>query len=135
MVVFFQKNKIISFGLFEQINTKIIFVRIFIIFLTIGILTTWSRIVNFSYVLILISFLIYSKISFKKYINPLSTIILFILVVLTGIGNAKLGLPVFGNAKLVERYAETSIVGEAGRLALHKFGFTQFKEFWLFDKI
>ena len=80
MVVFFQKNKTTSFGLFEQINTKIIFVRIFIIFLTIGMLTTWSRIVNFSYVLVLISFLIYSKISFKKYINPLSTIILFILV-------------------------------------------------------
>ena len=127
MVVFFQKNKITSFGLFEQINTKIIYIRIFIIFLTIGILTTWSRIVNFSYVLVLISFLIYSKISFKKYINPLSTIILFILLFDILI----LGL-VFGNAKLVERYAETSIVGEAGRLALHKFGFTQFKEFWLF---
>ena len=42
-----------------------------------------------------------------------------------------LGL-VFGNAKLVERYAETSIMGEAGRIGLHKFGLTQFKEFWLF---
>ena len=90
-------------------------------------LTTWSRIVNFSYVLVLISFLLYSKISFKKYINPLSTIILFILLFDILI----LGL-VFGNSKLVERYAETSIMGEAGRLALHKFGFTQFKEFWLF---
>jgi len=127
MVVFFQKNKITRFGLFEQVNTKIIYVRIFIIFLTIGILTTWSRIVNFSYVLVLISFLIYSKISFKKYINPLSTIILFILVFDILI----LGL-VFGNAKLVERYAETSIMGEAGRIGLHQFGFTQFKEFWLF---
>jgi len=127
MVVFFQKNKITSFGLFEQINTKIIYIRIFIIFLTIGILTTWSRIVNFSYVLVLISFLIYSKISFKKYINPLSTIILFILLFDILI----LGL-VFGNAKLVERYAETSIMGEAVRIGLHQFGFTQFKEFWLF---
>ena len=127
MVIFFQKNKTTSFGLFEQINTKIIFVRIFIIFLTIGILTTWSRIVNFSYVLVLISFLIYSKISFKKYINPLSTIILFILLFDILI----LGL-VFGNAKLVERYAETSIIGEAGRVGLQEFGLTQFKEFWLF---
>ena len=42
-----------------------------------------------------------------------------------------LGL-VFGNAKLVERYAETSIMGEAGRIGLHQFGFTQFKKFWLF---
>ena len=42
-----------------------------------------------------------------------------------------LGL-VFGNAKLVERYAETSIIGEAGRLRLHTFGLSQFKEFWLF---
>ena len=127
MVIFFQKNKITSFSFAEQINTKIIYVRIFIIFLTIGILTTWSRIVNFSYVLVLISFLIYSKISFKKYINPLSTIILFILIFDLLI----LGL-VFGNAKLVERYAETSIISEDGRIDLHQFGFTQFKEFWLF---
>ena len=127
MVVFFQKNKITSFSFFKQVNTKIIYVRIFIIFLTIGILTTWSRIVNFSYVLVLISFLIYSKISFKKYINPLSTIILFILLFDILI----LGL-VFGNAKLVERYAETSIIGEAGRIRIHQFGFDQFKEFWLF---
>jgi len=42
-----------------------------------------------------------------------------------------LGL-VFGNEKLVERYAETSIMGEAVRIGLHQFGFTQFKEFWLF---
>ena len=127
MVVFFQKNKISSFNFFEQINTKIIYVRIFTIFLTIGILTTWSRIVNFSYVLVLISFLIYSKILFKKYINPLSTIILFILVFDVLI----LGL-VFGNAKLVERYSETSIIAEAGRFELQKFGIDQFKEFWLF---
>jgi O-antigen ligase len=127
MVVFLQKNKITSLSFFEQVSTKIIYVRIFIIFLTIGILTTWSRIVNFSYVLVLISFLIYSKISFKKYINPLSTIILFILV----IDVLFLGL-VFGNAKLVERYAETSIMSETGRIGLHQFGFTQFKEFWLF---
>jgi len=129
MVIFFQKNKITSFSFFEQVNTKIIYVRIFIIFLTIGILTTWSRIVNFSYVLVLISFLLYSKISFKKYINPLSTIILFILLFDILI----LGL-VFGNAKLIERYAETSFTGliEGYRVGLHKFGLTQFKEFWLF---
>ena len=127
MTIFFQKNKITNFGLFEQINTKIIYLRIFIIFLTIGILTTWSRIANFSYVLVLISFLIYSKISFKKYINPLSTIILFILAFDILI----LGL-VFGNAKLIERDAETSIIGEAGRFEFHEFGLAQFKKFWLF---
>jgi O-antigen ligase len=127
MAIFFQKNKITNFGLFEQINTKIIYLRIFIIFLTIGILTTWSRIANFSYVLVLISFLIYSKISFKKYINPLSTIILFILAFDILI----LGL-VFGNAKLIERYAETSLVGEAVRFEFHEFGLAQFKKFWLF---
>ena len=127
MAIFFQKNKITNFGLFEQINTKIIYLRIFIIFLTIGILTTWSRIANFSYVLVLISFLIYSKISFKKYINPLSTIILFILAFDILI----LGL-VFGNAKLIERYAETSLVGEAIRFEFHEFGLAQFKKFWLF---
>ena len=127
MAIFFQKNKITNFGIFEQINTKIIYLRIFIIFLTIGILTTWSRITNFSYILILISFLIYSKLSFKKYINPLSTIILFILAFDILI----LGL-VFGNAKLVERIAETSLVSEAGRFEIHEFGLAQFKKFWLF---
>ncbi len=127
MTIFFQKNKITNFGFFEQINTKIIYLRIFIIFLTIGILTTWSRIANFSYVLVLISFLIYSKISFKKYINPLSTIILFILAFDILI----LGL-VFGNSKLIERYAETSLVGEALRFEFHEFGLAQFKKFWLF---
>ena len=127
MAIFFQINKITNFVIFEQINTKIIYLRIFIIFLTIGILTTWSRIANFSYVLVLISFLIYSKISFKKYINPLSTIILFILAFDILI----LGL-VFGNAKLIDRYAETSLVGEAGRFEFHKFGLAQFKKFWLF---
>ena len=127
MSIFFQKNKITNFGLFEQINTKIIYLRIFIIFLTIGILTTWSRIANFSYVLVLISFLIYSKISFKKYINPLSTIILFILV----FDILVLGL-VFGNAKLIERYVETSLVNEALRFEFHEFGLAQFKKFWLF---
>ena len=127
MAIFFQKNKITNFGLFEQINTKIIYLRIFIIFLTIGILTTWSRIANFSYVLVLISFLIYSKISFKKYINPLSTIILFILA----FDILVLGL-LFGNAKLIARYAETSVVNEALRLDFHEFGLAQFKKFWLF---
>ena len=127
MAIFFQKNKITNFGLFEQINTKILYLRIFIIFLTIGILTTWSRIANFSYVLVLISFLIYSKISFKKYINPLSTIILFILA----FDILVLGL-IFGNAKLIARYTETSIVNEALRLEFHEFGLVQFKKFWLF---
>jgi O-antigen ligase len=127
MAIFFQKNKITNFGLFEQINTKIIYLRIFIIFLTIGILTTWSRIANFSYVLVLISFLIYSKVSFKKYINPLSTIILFILT----FDILVLGL-IFGNAKLIARYAETSLVNEALRLEFYELGLIQFKKFWLF---
>ena len=127
MAIFFQKNKITNFSIFEQINTKIIYLRIFIIFLTIGILTTWSRIANLSYVLILFSFLIYSRLSFKKYINPLSTIILFILAFDILI----LGL-IFGNAKLIERYAETSVISETLRFDLHEFGLVQFKKFWLF---
>ena len=127
MVVFFQKNQIVNFNFFEQIKSKIFFIRIFIIFISIGIITTWSRAVNFSYVLILLSFLFYSKISFKKYINPLSTVIIFILIfdiLIMGI--------FFGNAKLIERYAETSIVREALRFDLQSFGIEQFKSFWLF---
>ena len=127
IVVFFQKNKITNFNFIEQVNSKIIYIRIFIIFLSIGILTTWSRAVNFSYLLILFSFLFYSKINFKKYINPLSTIIIFILI----FDVLVLGL-LFGNAKLIERYAGTSIVGEVVRLDLHGFGLDQFKSFWLF---
>ena len=127
MVVFFQKNQIVNFNFFEQIKSKIFFIRIFVIFISIGIITTWSRAVNFSYVLILLSFLFYSKISFKKYINPLSTVIIFILifdVLIMGI--------FFGNAKLIERYAETSIIREALRFDLQSFGIEQFKSFWLF---
>ena len=127
IVIFFQKNKTVTFSFIEQINSKIIFIRIFIIFLSIGILTTWSRAANFSYILILFSFLFYSKIDFKKYINPLSTVVIFILifdVLILGV--------FFGNAKLIERYAETSIINEAIRLDIHAFAFDQFKRFWLF---
>ena len=127
MVIFFEKNKTITFSFTEQIRSKIFFIRIFIIFLSIGILTTWSRVANFSYVLILLTFLFYSKINFKKYINPLSTIVIFILifdVLILGV--------FFGNAKLVERLAETSIIGEAIRLDLQTFALDQFKNFWLF---
>ena len=127
IVVFFQKNQIVNFNFAEQIKSKIFFIRIFIIFISIGILTTWSRAVNFSYILILLSFLFYSKISFKKYINPLSTIIIFILIFDVFI----MGI-FFGNAKLIERYAATSILQEAIRLDLQAFGIDQFKNFWLF---
>ena len=127
ILVFFQKNQIVNFNFEEQIKSKIFFIRIFIIFLSIGILTTWSRAANFSYVLILLSFLFYSKISFKKYINPLSTVIIFILIFDVFI----MGL-FFGNAKLIERYAETSILRETIRFDLQTFGIDQFKNFWLF---
>jgi O-antigen ligase len=127
IVIFFQKNKTVTFNFIDQINSKILFIRIFIIFLSIGILTTWSRAANFSYVLILFSFLFYSKINFKKYINPLSSVIIFILI----FDILVLGI-FFGNAKLIERYAETSIARETVRLDLHIFAFDQFKNFWLF---
>jgi O-antigen ligase len=127
MVIFFEKNKTITFSFTEQIRSKIFFIRIFIIFLSIGILTTWSRVANLSYVLILLTFLFYSKINFKKYINPLSTIVIFILIFDVLI----LGM-FFGNAKLVARLAETSIIGEAVRLDLQTFALDQFKNFWLF---
>jgi O-antigen ligase len=95
--------------------------------MSIGILTTWSRAANFSYILILLSFLFYSKISFKKYINPLSTVVIFILIFDVFI----MGV-FFGNARLIERYAETSILREAVRFDLQSFGIDQFKNFWLF---
>ena len=132
IVVFFHKNEINRFTFLDQIDSKVIYIRIFIIFLSIGILTTWSRAANFSYILILISFLFYSKIHFKKYINPLSSIIIVIFIfdiIILG--------TLFGNEKLVARYAEVSnidgyVLNEAKRLSLHKFGFDQFRDFWLF---
>ena len=127
IVVFFLKNEVTKFDLIQQIKSKIFFIRIFIIFLSIGILTTWSRIANLSYIFILLSFLFYSRISFKKLINPLSTVIIFILIF-----DVFVMAIFFGNAKLIERVAETSILGEAARWDLHAFGWDQFKNFWLF---
>ena len=127
IVIFFHKNKVVNFNLVEQIKSKVFFVRIFIIFLSLGILTTWSRAVNLSYVLILISFLLYSKISFKRYINPLSSVIIFILVF-----DVFVMALFFGNAKIIERLAGTSVTNEGIRLDLYVFGWEQFKNFWLF---
>jgi putative inorganic carbon (hco3(-)) transporter len=127
IVVFFLKNEVTKFDFIQQIKSKIFFIRIFIIFLSIGILTTWSRIANLSYIFILLSFLFYSRISFKKLINPLSTVIIFILIF-----DVFVMAIFFGNAKLIERVAETSILGEAARWDLHSFGWDQFKNFWLF---
>ena len=116
IVIFFHKNKVVNFNLVEQIKSKVFFVRIFIIFLSLGILTTWSRAVNLSYVLILISFLLYSKISFKRYINPLSSVIIFILVF-----DVFVMALFFGNAKIIERLAGTSVTNEGIRLDLYVF--------------
>jgi O-antigen ligase len=127
IVVFFLKNQIKDFNFMEQIKSKIFFIRIFIIFLSLGILTTWSRVANLSYVLILLSFLLYSKISFKKYINPLSVIIIFILIF-----DVFIMTLFFGNARLIQRLVEVSIVKDYIRLDLHSFGLEQFKNFWLF---
>ncbi len=127
IVVFFHKNQIQNLNFLEQIKSRIIFVRIFIIFLSIGILTTWSRAVNISYILILFSFLFYSKISFKKYINPLSSVIIFILIF-----DVLIMALFFGNAKIIERIAGSSIANEVIRIDLQAFGLDQFKRFWLF---
>ena len=127
IVVFFLKNQITNFNFMQQIKSKIFFIRIFIIFLSLGILTTWSRVANFSYILILLSFLFYSKISFKKYINPLSVVIIFILIF-----DVFVMTLFFGNARLVERLVEQPILKDYIRLDLHSFGLEQFKNFWLF---
>ena len=127
IVVFFLKNQITNFNFMQQIKSKIFFIRIFIIFLSLGIITTWSRAANLSYVLILLSFLFYSKINFKKYINPLSIIIIFILIF-----DVFVMTLFFGNARLIERLVEVSIVKDYIRLDLHSFGLEQFKNFWLF---
>ena len=73
------------------------------------------------------SFLFNSIINFKKIINPLSGIIIFILIFDVIIMSL-----LFGNAKLIERIAETSILGEVTRFNLQSFGWEQFKNFLLF---
>ena len=70
IVIFFNKNEIVNFNLAEQIKSKIFFIRIFIIFLSIGILTTWSRSVNFSYVLIFFLFYSIQKLVLKNILIP-----------------------------------------------------------------
>ncbi len=127
IIIYFQKYQITNFTFSEQLKSKVFYIRIFIIFLSIGILTTWSRIVNLSYILILFSFLFYSKIYFKKIINPLSNIIIIILLF-----DVLVMAIFFGDAKLIERVVETSILGETRRLELQSFGWDQFKNFWLF---
>ena len=88
----------------NKLKSKIFFIRIFIIFLSLGILTTWSRAANFSYILILLSFLFYSKINFKKYINPLINNNYFILIF-----DVFVMTLFFGNARLVERLVEDQL--------------------------
>ena len=127
IVIYFQKNKISNFNFFDQLKSKIFYIRIFIIFLSVGILTTWSRAANLSYILILFSFLIYSKIFFRKYVNPLSIIIIFVLIF-----DVLVMTIFFGNARLVERLVEVPILKDFVRINLISFGFEQFKNFWLF---
>ncbi len=127
IVVYFQKNQVVNFSFSEQLQSKVFYIRVFVIFLSIGIITTWSRAANLSYIIILLSFLFYSRITFKKFINPLSSIIIFILIF-----DVLIMALFFGNAKLIERYVETSLLKEAIRLDLQTFGIEQFKNFWLF---
>ena len=133
-ILAFYKKKGFNLNLFELLTGPTVYIRFFILFITIGIITTLGRSGNFCYLLMLLLFSIYSFFIFRKLFNPLSNIIFLILLIDVSI----VGF-IFGGAQLVERYSiikdftEVSLGGDAyQRIAFMKFGLEQFKNFIIF---
>ena len=123
-----------NLSLIEMLTGPTIYVRFFILFITIGVITTLGRSGNFCYLLMLLLFAIYSFFIFRKLFNPLSNIIFLIFLIDVSI----VGF-IFGGAQLIERYSIISDFTEApsgsntySRIAIIKFGFEQFKNFIIF---
>ena len=120
-----------NLNLIERLTGPTIYIRFFILFITIGVITTLGRSGNFSYLLMLLLFAIYSFFIFRKLFNSLSNIIFLILIIDVSI----VGF-MFGGAQLIERYSILNDFKEAPsgsaayqRIAFVKFGFEQFKNF------
>ena len=112
-----------------------IYIRIFIIFITIGIITSFSRIGNFLLFITVLSYLInefyYSKEKNKSFLNIILLIIVFDIIIL--------GL-YFGSSELIDRFLflkeELALVNSTdlnlNRFQIAKFGLTQFYDFKFF---
>jgi O-antigen ligase len=126
------KNKKLSF--IEQINSPIIYLRFFILFITIGIVLTFSRAGNFSYILMLNIIILSSFFTTKKFLNPVfNTVILILIIDIMFIGFY------FGGSQLIDRYLiledfKTSLDSTTNytRMTMIIFGFEKFKEFLFF---
>ena len=118
----------------EQLNSPIIYQRFFILFITIGIVTTLSRAGNFSYIFMLTLIILSSFFITKKIFNPIfNTIILIIIIDIAFIGFY------FGGSQLIDRYSIiTDFIALPNntvnytRLAIISFGLEEFKNFFLF---
>ena len=125
------KNKL---NFIDQLISSFVYVRFFILFITIGIVLTLSRAGNFSYILMLLLVTLSSYFITKKIFNPISNTIFLILVIdIMFIGFY------FGGSHLIDRYSivddlSTSLDSTTNytRLTMIIFGFEKFKEFFLF---
>ena len=133
-IYFYIKLKKFKINFIEQINSRIIYQRFFILFITIALVLTFSRAGNFSYILMLNLIVLSSFFITKKIFNSIFTTIVLILV----IDIAFIGF-YFGGSQLIDRYSLisdfTASLDETtsyNRLAMITFGFEKFKEFFLF---
>jgi len=124
----------LNLNLIEWLTGPTIYVRFFILFITIGVITTLGRSGNFSYLLMLLLLYIYSFFIFRKFFNSLSNIIFLILIIDVSI----VGF-MFGGAQLIERYSIFNDFTESPteiilyrRIEFIKFGIEQFKNFIIF---
>ena len=133
-ILTFHQKEAFNLSLIEMLTGPTIYIRFFILFITIGVITTLGRSGNFSYLLMLLLFAIYSFFIFRKFFNSLSNIIFLILIIDVSI----VGF-MFGGAQLIERYSIMRDFTEVPsgnityqRIAFMKFGLEQFKNFIIF---
>ena len=133
-ILTFHQKEAFNLSFIEMLTGPTIYIRFFILFITIGVITTLGRSGNFSYILMLLLFAIYSFFIFRKFFNSLSNIIFLILIIDVSI----VGF-MFGGAQLIERYSIMRDFTEAQpgnityqRIAFMKFGLEQFKNFIIF---
>ena len=133
-IYFYNKLNNFKLNFIEQLNSPVIYQRFFILFITIGIVTSLSRASNFSYVLMLSLIILSSFFITKKFFNPIfNTISLIIIIDIVFIGFY------FGGSQLIDRYSIITDFNELPnntvdytRLKMITFAFNEFKNFFLF---
>ena len=127
-------NHIVANVLPIQSAQSVIYQRFFILFITIGIVTSLSRASNFAYILMLNLIILSSFFITKKFFNPIfNTISLIIIIDIVFIGFY------FGGNQLIDRYSIVTDFNELPnntvdytRLKMITFAFNEFKNFFLF---